>query len=250
MNVCHCPDPPGGFVECRNDQLAVCGYEDGKIRNGCYDKPDYISFLAELDKHLDSLGTPGLSKLVLCNWIISTTTGSHREDITPIEDSHLAMLRTGQYENRWTGEVLKFSLPKVIQAESWRLAESLHFKLDRDIDPAWPGALDLSEWTRGVAELSRRLEQVKGLAEMNRALAQLKGWYKHVVSAGPQEISRMMAEMERETARRYVEATSKRARVKRWMGAGKRRVYLSGLRGAREDFAALWVKHLQSSPAR
>ena len=38
-NVCPCPNPPGGQIVCSADQLAICGFRDGKIVSGCFDKP-------------------------------------------------------------------------------------------------------------------------------------------------------------------------------------------------------------------
>jgi|SRR5215472_14088917 len=108
MNICDCPDPPGGSHECSDDQLAICGYQNGKIATRSCDRPGYIRVLTAIHKDFDDKRTPRLDDLVLCNWIISTTTGSRREEADPVEDWPLAMLRSGQYENR-TGEVLTVS---------------------------------------------------------------------------------------------------------------------------------------------
>lgn len=248
MNICDCPHPPGGRVRCPDDQLAICGYQDGKIVSGCYDRPGYVSLLIDISKKLYDQEIPRLDRLVMCNWIISTITDSRRADADPVEDSHLAMLSRGQYENKRTGEVLRFSLPRIIQVES-RLAKELTVEFTNHEWP--PDALDedaMTEWIKSVAEVSRRIQQVKGLAKLNHALAELKRWYEHVLSASQPEVSQTMTEAVRELARlRDVEANRKMARPKRWIGAGKKWIYLFGLRRARKDVTALWLELLPGS---
>jgi len=101
-NVCNCPDPPGGVVSCGLNQLAVCGYRDGRIVSGCFDKPDHaIRITDESEK-----------QFVLSNWILSAITGVARSDYQAIEPDLIEMLSTGEYRNEKTGEVIKFSLPR------------------------------------------------------------------------------------------------------------------------------------------
>jgi len=107
-NVCNCPVPPGGSITCNDDQLAVCGYQDGKIVSGCFDRPKHARFISDEDE----------KKLVLSNWILSKITGIYRSDLDPIEPSLFAMLRSGQYRNERTGEVLTFSLPRDLDLQS------------------------------------------------------------------------------------------------------------------------------------
>jgi hypothetical protein len=42
-NICPCPNPPGGSITCRPDQLAFCAIENGAIRSGCVDMPREIT---------------------------------------------------------------------------------------------------------------------------------------------------------------------------------------------------------------
>ena|SRR5258708_6934355 len=106
-NACKCPRPPGGTIRCSDDQLAVCGYQDGEIVSGCFDRPELILSIAD----------EGEKNLVLSNWILSKVTGVYRSDLDPIDSDLFAMLRSGQYRNERTGEVLKFSLPRDLDLE-------------------------------------------------------------------------------------------------------------------------------------
>jgi hypothetical protein len=101
-NVCRCPKPPGGKIECSDDQLAVCGYQNGEIVSGCYDRPAHVREIEDLPQR----------NLVLANWVISTITGEYRSDFALIDSSLFAMLRSGQYIDGATREVLTFGLPR------------------------------------------------------------------------------------------------------------------------------------------
>jgi hypothetical protein len=107
-NVCKCPKPPGGSITCSDDQLAVCGYQDGEIVSGCFDRPG----------HLESISDSHQRNLALGNWVLSTITGVVRTDSDPIDPNLAAMLRSGQYMNERTGEVLKFSVPRDLDLQS------------------------------------------------------------------------------------------------------------------------------------
>ena len=100
-NVCNCPKPPGGYISCNANQLAICGYRDGEIVSGCFDKPDYAAHITD-DRERN---------LVLSNWILSKITGIKRSDYDSIKPDLLAILLSGKYRNGRTGEVIKFSLP-------------------------------------------------------------------------------------------------------------------------------------------
>jgi hypothetical protein len=101
-NICPCPNPPGGTIRCNDDQLAVCGYRDGQIVSGCFDRPD----------HVKSAEEENLKNLFLCNWILSFITGATRSRYAAIEDEDLALLRAGRYRTADTAETLKFSVPR------------------------------------------------------------------------------------------------------------------------------------------
>lgn len=107
-NVCKCPKPPGGQVSCSHDQLAVCGYRDGEIVSGCFDRPAHVGFV--LDKNERNL--------VVANWVVSMISDTAREEHDPIDSDVLAMLASGQFLNPTTGEVLRFGLPKDLDLES------------------------------------------------------------------------------------------------------------------------------------
>ena len=101
-NSCECPDPPGGTQTCSDDQLAVCGYQNGKIVSGCFDRPQRVRLMR---------GTSA-GRLALANWVISKITGITRPHDSDLDDGVIGMLISGRYENEQTGEVLTFSVPK------------------------------------------------------------------------------------------------------------------------------------------
>jgi hypothetical protein len=80
----------------------VCGYREGQIVSGCFDRPE----------HIQSIEEESVRNLVLCNWILSEVTGAIRSDYDPIEDEELTILREGLYRIPESGETLKFSVPR------------------------------------------------------------------------------------------------------------------------------------------
>jgi hypothetical protein len=214
MNVCNCPEPPGGNVTCRDDQLAICAYQHGRIVGGCYDKPGYIGLLTALHEGSKTVGMPRLDNLALCNWVISTTTGLFRGDVEPLDDNYLAILRSRKYED-WTGRIVTFSLPRTLQPELNSVADGSHL----------------------LARLGRR-----DLEKLNLAMAQLRKWYEQVLAnpASAEERNREISELARQL---HSEADRKKGLLKRWTGEGKKRSSLSELGRAREVFA-LWMELL------
>ena len=103
--TCGCPTPPGGSIICSDDQLAMCGYQDGQIVSGCFDPPSSIAAIA----------TRGQRTTALNNWVLERITGQYRnldQTITPQED---AILRSGEYFNS-LGDKLSFVLPTKVRA--------------------------------------------------------------------------------------------------------------------------------------
>lgn len=107
-NVCKCPKPPGGSITCNSDQLAVCGYQDGEIVSGCFDRPEPMQLIQDSSER----------SLALANWALSRIMGIERFDYDPIEPELFAMLRSGQYRNESTGAIVKFSLPRDLDLKS------------------------------------------------------------------------------------------------------------------------------------
>jgi uncharacterized protein len=107
-NTCKCPEPPGGTITCRDDQLAVCGYRNGQIVGGCYDRPNRVRGIVD-----ESART-----LALANWVLSTVIGSHRPDHMRIERALLTALLRGEYRNPRTGEMVAFISPRDLDLRS------------------------------------------------------------------------------------------------------------------------------------
>jgi hypothetical protein len=101
-NVCSCPNPPGGTVSCSDNQLAVCGYRDGVIVSGCFDKPD----------HAKQIRDDSERNVVLANWILSIVTGEARYDYDVIEPEEARILAKGRYMNPSTGDEIRFTAPR------------------------------------------------------------------------------------------------------------------------------------------
>ena len=96
---CPCPNPPGGQIVCREDQLAICGFRDGKLISGCFDKPK-AAFLTEQDNFQ-----------FLANWAVTMITGEPRSRHNPLSFKELSILRSGRYQDDRTKSVIRFSLP-------------------------------------------------------------------------------------------------------------------------------------------
>ena len=99
-NTCQCPNPPGGQITCSPDQLAVCGFRDGKIVSGCFDRPEHARLVEDEDARY----------LLLANWVLSVVSGTLRSDTDPIGVMEYDALRNGRFFGR-DGEVVKFSVP-------------------------------------------------------------------------------------------------------------------------------------------
>ena len=108
-NTCTCPNPPGGSVTCSDDQLAVCGYQNGQIVSGCLDRPQRVRQMR---------GTPA-GRLALANWVISKVTGITRPDDSDLESAAVEMLLSGKYEND-KGELVTFSVPRDLDLPRYR----------------------------------------------------------------------------------------------------------------------------------
>lgn len=103
--TCDCPKPPGGSITCNDDQLAICGYQDGQIVSGCFDPPPSVA----------AMPTRGQRITALNNWVLEQITGESRaldQKISPRED---AILRSGEYVNA-RGEKITFVLPTKVRA--------------------------------------------------------------------------------------------------------------------------------------
>ena len=105
--TCDCPMPPGGSITCSDDQLAMCGYQDGRIVSGCFDPPPAIP----------AMPTRGQRVTALNNWVLEQLTGEDRrfdQEITPPEN---AILLSGEYVDR-RGNKLTFVIPTKVRVSS------------------------------------------------------------------------------------------------------------------------------------
>lgn len=93
-NICNCPSPPGGSVECSKDQMALCIVENGTVRRVCQnvvkDKDDST----------------------IVNFALSIITGEIRPDYNNVSDYDIQILQSGEF---YRGNVaVTFNLPEVI----------------------------------------------------------------------------------------------------------------------------------------
>lgn len=103
--TCDCPMPPGGSIVCNDDQLAMCGYQNGQIVSGCFDPPQAIAALPTRNQRIVARN----------NWVLQEITGEHRsfdQRITPQENR---ILLSGEYVNA-RGERLSFVIPTKVRA--------------------------------------------------------------------------------------------------------------------------------------
>lgn len=95
-NICRCPDPPGDYIECSIDQMALCIIENGIKRGVCQDV------------------IKDGNDLAVINQVLRSITGVNRLANNYVSDSEITILRSGEYSE---GDDLKvtFNLPaKVI----------------------------------------------------------------------------------------------------------------------------------------
>jgi hypothetical protein len=105
-HICPCPNPPGGQIVCRVDQLAMCGFRDGKIVSGCFDKPSQVRQGKSEDE----------KNLIVANWSLSMITGISRPLLQSLDNEDLQVLQSGEYQRRAT--LIKFSLPRDLELAS------------------------------------------------------------------------------------------------------------------------------------
>ena len=104
-NICQCPQPPGGIVECEADQLAICRSVNGEIQTACLDAPSHLRL------------TPNSTlqdRKRYCNWVLTQVTGEERPLSAELQSEHVTVLQGGVYEDSARGEIVMFRLPDSI----------------------------------------------------------------------------------------------------------------------------------------
>src|ERR1700680_1507191 len=105
--TCNCPNPPGGSITCSDDQLAMCGYQDGRIVSGGFNPPSAIA----------AMPTRAERTTALSNWALQQITGEIRILDQLISSGEDDLLRSGTFIND-LGEHLMFALPAKIRENS------------------------------------------------------------------------------------------------------------------------------------
>jgi hypothetical protein len=95
--TCECPTPPGGKVTCPDNNLAMCVVKDGKATSNCAPIPEAVK------KNQEALDA----------WVLTKVLKRKIEPADAKKEEHQAILKKGRYENKTTGEVITFRLPKV-----------------------------------------------------------------------------------------------------------------------------------------
>ncbi len=98
---CPCANPPGGSLDCEDDQLGICGVIDGELIVGCFDPPPNVA----------EYRAQGHSN-VMDNWVLSRVTGIERSPRQAITYPERQILQTGRFIHPTTGETVRFSAPK------------------------------------------------------------------------------------------------------------------------------------------
>ena len=95
-NSCDCPTPPGGRIQCEDQQVAICRVREGKVYGQCKTPPKG-----------SSEGVP------LRVWILSELleTQIQPQDLERRQELR-QILSEGKYTNPKTREVVTFRLPK------------------------------------------------------------------------------------------------------------------------------------------
>jgi hypothetical protein len=82
-NTCKCPNPPGGEVDCGEDQMAVCRVINGQAHGECIDPPEDTA-MAGGDQ--------------LKNWVLQEVFGQTRSPYASISSQEEDILRQGYYK--------------------------------------------------------------------------------------------------------------------------------------------------------
>ena len=98
-NVCQCATPPGGMVTCPDDFFPMCTVKEGKANGSCTPIP---KDLLKNEKALHA-------------WVLTKVIGRKIEPQDVKKDEHQLILKNQRYENKMTGEIITFKLPKVQQ---------------------------------------------------------------------------------------------------------------------------------------
>ncbi len=94
MADCECKDPPGGGVECEEQQFAVCRVQGRVCKSRCYTV------------------SPSLVGTQLENWALEHIFGTTRNANQGISRSERAILTAGEWTDPSTGDVVRFRFPK------------------------------------------------------------------------------------------------------------------------------------------
>jgi hypothetical protein len=105
--VCPCPNPPGGQIVCDDNQLAICGFRDGKVISGCFSIPANIIQVREDQER----------SIVLSNWVLSMLTGADRSPYANISPADFLMLSSGEFTTEG-GDMVRFSLPNDLNLDT------------------------------------------------------------------------------------------------------------------------------------
>lgn len=104
--ICPCPNPPGGYIICEDNQFGMCAYKDGKQVGGCQTPP---GALVRIEDHQER-------NLALINWVLSVLSGEARSRDEQVSYSEREMLRSGKFTGE-DGVVILFSLPNDIDLD-------------------------------------------------------------------------------------------------------------------------------------
>jgi hypothetical protein len=105
--TCDCPNPPGGSITCSDAQLAICGYQDGRIVSGCFDPPSAIAAMPTMAERTTAIS----------NWALQQITGEIRNLDQGSTSGEDYLLGSGTFTND-LGERFTFVLPAKIRANS------------------------------------------------------------------------------------------------------------------------------------
>jgi hypothetical protein len=107
-NQCSCPEPPGGYASCSDEQLAICRIVHGRIKAECIDLPASASEIKQLPT------------AALLNWALTAITLEHRGEYQLVTDEDYQTLKIWSHAARErvettdvNGDSVSFRLPAV-----------------------------------------------------------------------------------------------------------------------------------------
>lgn len=108
MPGCRCKSPPGGGIECNENQMAVCRVLNGQCQSQCIDVPRAI---------LQQIRSSGFNHAIVIKWLASALGVETRKGFATSPTLKVLSDGTGYFYRANFKDMIRFSLPKAAANE-------------------------------------------------------------------------------------------------------------------------------------